>query len=356
MAQDVVRAPRRHHAAVALAAKQAQEGQGNDQQKATGTAEQQAVTQPEQRTPEVPSAPATTSEAAGHGEEKNEANRNLDNLLLGLTPAPDDIDDQEDQPTQRKIDPELQRELEELRRENSGLKSRVEETENISKSQLEELERLRRATIEREAEELLSLSGVELENLDPDAARELTDKVLRPAIQRMRGTFDQDVSQLASKLEESSRSIEKMRSESAEREKKSQLARINAAITAAHPDFPKLMESREFKRFLRSTVAGSSITLGEIVSREYNAGNPDFVISAVNQFKGGRPSLESIAAAPTSGTGTTPPSNEPEQPTYTAQDVANWNRQYATGELSRDQFRENMQKYREGQKNSRQVR
>lgn len=355
MAQDVIRAPRHHHAAAALAAKEAQtqEGQGDAQQQAQSAVEQKPVTQPEQHTPEVPA--ATTPAAREEGKSEEHAARELGDILLGLTPAKDEIEDEPPVKKDTGIDPDLARDLEELRRENNELKNRMAETDNLTKAQREELEQLRRATVEREAEELLSLSGVELENLDPDAARELTDKILRPAIQRMRGTFDQDLTQMASKLEESTRSIEKMRSETSEREKKSQLARINSAITTAHPDFPKLMESREFKRFLRSTVAGSSITLGEIVSREYNAGNADFVVDVVSKFKGDRPSLDSIASAPASGTGTTPASNEPEAPTYTAQDVADWNRQFATGKLSRTQYRENMQKYREAQSNSRQV-
>jgi hypothetical protein len=132
---------------------------------------------------------------------------------------------------------------------------------------------------------------------------------------------------------------ERLQAQQSEAQLSQQRRTVNDQIFKAHPDFDTIRASQEFSAYMaQPTRAGASLTLGTLLANEYHSGNADFVIQAINDFKQGRPSLEAIASAPTAGTGTTPASDT-NQPQYTADDVAEWNRKRARGEITTEEFK-----------------
>ncbi|HFO7896153.1 TPA: hypothetical protein ACHLAO_002737, partial [Escherichia coli] len=112
------------------------------------------------------------------------------------------------------------------------------------------------------------------------------------------------------------------------------------------PDFEKVLQSEQFAQFSsRPAWKGSRVTLGQLMRDEYNNGNADFVIEAMNDFKGGKPSLADIASVSSATTASIPASGVDEQQ-YTDEDVSLWNRQLTTGQITREEYKELRAKYK----------
>lgn len=240
---------------------------------------------------------------------------------------------------------ELEKKIAELEASNTELTTAQTRELDDRRIQQEELETLREFKRQRDTEKLLAMDGIEFENLDPEAVKELSNKVLNPVLRRQQEEFDKRTQQMAERLEHMERSRIAEEERLTEKQRNDRIAQTNSAIFAAHPDFESIRNSQEFQRVLAQRVKGSSTKLSDIAANEYYAGNHKFIVDLVTKFKSGRPSLEDIASAGTSGTGTTPAS-QIQDPVYSSEDVTKWNQQVATGELSRETYRKNMANYR----------
>ena len=241
---------------------------------------------------------------------------------------------------------ELESRIAELETSNTNLTAAQQRELEQRNAELEELEQLRAFKRQQETAKLLAMDGIEFENLDPEMARELSQKYLAPVLQRQQEAFEAQTTKMAQRLDELAKSRQTDQERQTEQQRTEVLTRTNSAIFAAHPDFQAIQQSPEFQRVLAQRVKGSRTKLSDIAASEYHAGNAQFIVDLVTQFKAGRPSLEDIASATTSGTGTIP-ATETGEPEFSSEDVQKWNAQVATGELSREDYRKNMAKYRE---------
>lgn len=251
------------------------------------------------------------------------------------------------QKSQREI--ELEQQLEAARQREEQLALQMANTQqSVSEAQKatdEELAALRKFRSDIELSNLVDLNGVEFETFDPAMAQEFSQKVFKPLVGRLQQDYNErlNVTQAELRAEQQKR-IEAETKMSEEQLSKHRRA-VNDTIFKAHPDFEQIRNSAEFATFAaQPSRPGAALSLGALMANEYHSGNADFVIQAVNEFKQGRPSLETIAGAPTTVTATVP-AGENNEPQYTEDDVAEWNRQRATGKLSREEYGKLRQAY-----------
>lgn len=251
------------------------------------------------------------------------------------------------QKSQREI--ELEQQLEAARQREEQLTSQMATTQqSMSEAQKaadEELAALRKFRNDIELNNLVDLDGVEFDTFDPAMAQEFSQKVFKPLVGRLQQDYNErlNITQAELRAEQQKR-IEAETKMSEEQLSKHRRA-INDTIFKAHPDFEQIRNSAEFATFAaQPSRPGAALSLGALMANEYYSGNADFVIQAVHEFKQGRPSLEAIAGAPTTVTATTP-AGESDEPQYTEDDIAEWNRQRATGKLSREEYGKLRQAY-----------
>lgn len=108
-------------------------------------------------------------------------------------------------------------------------------------------------------------------------------------------------------------------------------------ILAAHPDLEAIQSSPEYKQYMSQRDGLSSQTRDERAAQEFRAGNTDYVIDMLNQFKGQTPSVQSIqTVAPVQSAAGSPVATS-QQPVYTMRELNNL---YHTGQITPEQYRE----------------
>lgn len=334
MADPVKLAPRHHHAQdseTRRLAKEAREAAaaGN----APPAAEPPAVPAAPQATivpPGEPAAPATPTTPPAASQTPMFADPNE-------PPAP---------PQKSARELELEQELLQEREKNGQLTAAQQQQLALAQQNSEELAELRQLRERLEMDKLTSLDGIELESLDPAVAQELGQKVFRPLAERINKNFETRLNVTEQQLAAERAERAQLESQLSERDLAARRGAVNSKIFTAHPDFENIRQSPEFATYMQTKVrGGSQLTLGTLMANEYHNGNADFVISAVNEFKQGRPSLENIASAPSTTTATQPAGND-DTPEYTQADLTEWNRQVATGEMTREEYKTKRQAYK----------
>lgn len=123
---------------------------------------------------------------------------------------------------------------------------------------------------------------------------------------------------------------------------------IEQEILRAHPDFYTLVKTPEYTNFVQQRDGLSTKTKAQRLLEEFSAGNTAYVIDVLNQFKGGKPSVQSIASVAPVQTPTYayPAANNPQQSQYTLREL---NDLYQTRQISHDKFREELSKIRAAQ-------
>lgn len=230
-------------------------------------------------------------------------------------------------------------ELEGKLQEQQGAASAV--PEDVQK----ELDELRKYRDDREMQQLL-MADQEFEAIDRDAAAELSAKVLRPALERLEKRYEDKLRITQEELARIQKERQTRDAGMTEAQKNAERAKVNAAILGAHPDFESIIQSTQFAEFsTRPAWKGSRVTLGQLMRDEYNNGNADFVIEALNDYKSGKPSLADIASVSTATTASAPASTS-DEPQYTEEDVSSWNSKLATGQMTRAEYKELRAKYK----------
>lgn len=221
-------------------------------------------------------------------------------------------------------------------------KAKFQQLTMAQQAQLEqvtqELNELREFKAAVDFERRFNLDGVQLESLDDQAVRELTDKVLKPMLQRTQEEYQQQLRKTQQQLEEERAERLRWEAQRTEQQKAQQLEAMNRKITQAHPDFMSIRETAAFKQFLAQPVrAGSNITMAQTLGHEYHNGNVNFVIQALNEFKQARPDLSSVAAAGVNMTAVVPAVTNTE-PVYSYNDLEKLNVEFAKGIITRDEY------------------
>ncbi|EKY5009628.1 hypothetical protein QFW19_004226 [Escherichia coli] len=312
--------PRRHHAAAAVQQRREQdvnEAENNEQvrqEEQTQTSQPQQGGQPQQQL-NVPqfSIPSATDAAATRGLTREQ---------------------------------QLEQELATYRQRLGDLENQLQsEARSVPDDVQKELDELRKYRDDREMQQLL-MADQEFEAIDREAAAELSAKVLRPALERLEKRYEDKLRITQDELARFQKERQTRDAGMTEAQKSAERIRVNTEILGAHPDFDAIIQSAQFAAFSsRPAWKGSRVTLGQLMRDEYNNGNADFVIAALNDYKGGKPSLDDIASVSTATAASVPASPSDEQQ-YTEDDVSLWNSKLITGQMTREEYKELRAKYK----------
>lgn len=204
-----------------------------------------------------------------------------------------------------------------------------------------QVEEHRRAQAEEEFNRLMSGNLGELEYVTEEAAQELREKVFKPMIDAVLSRTETKVNTVHSEFQQAREAEQKERQQS-------RISRVNEALYARFPDLNQIMENPSYAEFMNRTIPGTRVTYGSQVREAYEAGDTDYVIQVLDQFKGNQPTLASIAAP--SGMqhpGALHPATP--QDTFTYDDLTAWRYQYQNREISHEEYTRRMAAFNQAQ-------
>lgn len=180
-----------------------------------------------------------------------------------------------------------------------------------------------------------------LESVDADDARRLIG-ITAEAFQEPLDAAAQQLQQLRQEQAQMQKYIEQQTAAL-------QSQRVRDELLQAHPDFFQLYDNNQaFRQFLNERDGLSYQTREQRAIAEYNAGNAPYLINLINQFKGTAPKTDDMkTVAPVQVANAAAPYQQPVQkPQYTLADL---NYFMQTGQISPDQYREELNKLRAAQ-------
>lgn len=231
-------------------------------------------------------------------------------------------------------------EVKAMREENAKLQKELEalrQHKDMDEQSVKELQQLRQQ--QRNAEYIKNLGELSIPQED-------AIKLVNPLLNQ--------VDELKRSSEERIREVTDMLDKRvADFDKKSQQQKANqvyAKIFKAHPDLQKLQSSAAYQEVMSSPISeGSLTTIGELVARELQSGNADYVIQVLNTVKQ-RQSPPDIAQFASVGggfsAGNGAPSAPPADGRLTSDQLADLTSKVQTGQISRSEFRQAMAKHR----------
>lgn len=203
----------------------------------------------------------------------------------------------------------------------------------------EQMSKLLAEQNQRELDDLLKFDSTTLSNVDPEVARELADKVLKPFMSKVRGAYD-------TRLQDINQSIERYRSDNDKRFEdmtKAEQARarrdINAALLAKVPDFVELNQSEAFEIYKAQRPDGGRRTIGDELIDAYKEGDVDFIASHVARFQNSKPSIRDVADVDmTNVQASATTAATTDQTKYTYKQLADKKFEFQRGRITRQQF------------------
>lgn len=123
-----------------------------------------------------------------------------------------------------------------------------------------------------------------------------------------------------------------------ERMERDRLLSLRERVIAAHPDFDDIQRTPEYKQYMKQRDGLSSQTRDQRAAQEFRAGNTEYVIDMLRQYKANVPSVQSIqTVAPVQAAAGSPATVMQQQPTLTLHDLNNL---YHTGQITAEKYRE----------------
>lgn len=192
------------------------------------------------------------------------------------------------------------------------------------------------AASEAELEKLLNFEGLEnSENLNPEAAKELVNKVLKPFAAKLRevteGKAQAEIDRISKKFD----GLE------ARQDKNSRRA-VNREIMRHVPDIKTRLQDPEFKQFLQRTIPGTRTTFEKQMREGYDSADPELVVDIFATFDQGKANIEHVADVENTNTqnlvGDRTPDGGGALPTYKHSDMSNWRYQFQRKEISRQEY------------------
>lgn len=190
----------------------------------------------------------------------------------------------------------LQKQLEMERQAWAAEKAQWQQAVQVQAQQLQQAQQMQQeyAALRQQQELAQQLSNDELfadlQTLDADDARRivaLTTQTLQAPLNTMKQELSKQQLAIQQQQQFLNQQFSLMRQQSA-----------SEKLQAAHPDFAQLVHDPAFLQFAQQRDGYTSKTREQMAWEEFNAGNPDYVINMVNQFKGIAPKVENLQTAP----------------------------------------------------------
>lgn len=202
-----------------------------------------------------------------------------------------------------------------------------------------ELSEHRKRQRQQDLDNLVQFDPTQLGDLDPEVARAVADRVLKPTIDRVRQAMDQEVSRVSEDLQALRRAQESRFEEMDQREKRQLRIETNRRLLEAVPDFEALRNTTAFKEFDARTPPGGRRTFGEEMAEAYRVGDVDYIVKQVEIFKQGRPRLSDVADVDLTNTNTPAQPAADSEKRYTYADLQDASDKYRRGLMKREDFR-----------------
>ena len=228
---------------------------------------------------------------------------------------------------------------------DASLAQRLEEERNAA---YQEIQQLRQA--------VANLSTAQYQTQRDNAV----NNALSPELLESLGTIDaEDARKLAGAMYDSmSAPMEQMRSEIqqqkqaiAQQAQRAQqdaayqnIARLNSEVMRYHPDFAQVVNDPKFREFLMQRDGYSYETRDQRAAREYQNGNPAYIIDLLYQFKGTRPNIQqAMSVAPSNAPShvQSAPASQPGASQYTLREL---NDLFSMRRISPEQYKEELAK------------
>lgn len=231
------------------------------------------------------------------------------------------------QPVQQRVDPYSQPEYQQLAQQYTQLQQQYQQSQ-------QQLDAYNAAQRQAQIQNAISADAFnDLETIDADDAKKISDKVLGATSQ----SLDEIRKEIAAQRDLITRTAGQAREGVLEQE-----------VLRVHPDFYDIVKTDDYNNFIQQRDGLSSKTRGQRLLEEFTAGNTAYVIDVLNQFKTGRPSIQSITSVAPVQTPTyaSAAAGSPQQPQYTLREL---NDLYQTRQISHEKFREELSKIRAAQ-------
>lgn len=244
---------------------------------------------------------------------------------------------------------ELEAEAQRLERERNEFSTKLEK-ERAAREALElEMRQVREYRDRIEAEQLIQVNPEQFQSLAPETIQELTEHLLRPTISRMRSESLQREQALRDQMAADRETMNRALLSQAAESKAASLKSIDAKILEAVPNLKELQQTAAYREYMASPVSpNSTITNADVIGAEYRNGNTGYIVESLRRFQTGLPSVDAIASVAPSSVATQIDITQPTEE-YDFDDLSKWNRQVRTGEISKEQFRQNMAAYKSAQ-------
>ncbi len=122
------------------------------------------------------------------------------------------------------------------------------------------------------------------------------------------------------------------------------IARLNSEVMRYHPDFAQVVNDPKFRDFLMQRDGYSYETRDQRAAREYQNGNPAYIIDLLYQYKGTRPNVQqAMSVAPSNAPShvQAAPATQQGAPQYTLREL---NDLYSMRRISPEQYKEELAK------------
>lgn len=228
---------------------------------------------------------------------------------------------------------------------DAGVAQRLEDERNAA---YQEIQQLRQA--------VANLSTAQYQTQRDNAV----NHALSPELLDSLGTIDaEDAKKLAGAMYDSmSAPMEQMRNEIqqqrqaiAQQAQRAQqdaayqnIARLNSEVMRYHPDFAQIVNDPKFRDFLMQRDGYSYETRDQRAAREYQNGNPAYIIDLLYQFKGTRPNVQqAMSVAPSNAPShvQSAPATQQGDSQYTLREL---NDLYSMRRISQEQYKAELAK------------
>ena len=120
-----------------------------------------------------------------------------------------------------------------------------------------------------------------MSTIDEEVAREIYDNVLKPELDELRASYDQQVKDISGTL-----TAQQQRQEEFDRNKVAQQrAKTNDVILEKHPHAGKILQSTEFMAFLKTKEDPyAQQSKYDILNKAYSAGDAEYVLRELDAF------------------------------------------------------------------------
>lgn len=226
-----------------------------------------------------------------------------------------------------------------MRAENEKLAKELEELKKSRENDLNELKELQQLRQQKRENDYLAQMN-DLGSINSDDAR----KLISPLLQEL----DRTRAVSAQKLQETQAAIDRRFAELDKQTKQSHNSQLYNSIFKAHPDLKTLTDSNAYKEIVAAPVAPNSLTtVGEVMARELQAGNADYVIKVLDTVKAKLSAVPNIANVASVGSSNSTANFVSQESNMSDTQLDKLISDVQTGKISRAEFRERRARARE---------